>query len=203
MGSVLEHRRVSGHRGRTREKSRELRALSQRPVIVTSSGGQVLSRVSLARAARLLALGLADPVAGATVLTVIRSPSLRVPVADVIEMRAATGAHRPWNGRTAHSRATPGAILRRDGHRCAYCGVSGAATVDHILPASRGGETSFANLVACCGPCNTKKADRTPEEAGMELRWAPHDPVYDPWAPDQARVHALFALSDAEGSVND
>jgi 5-methylcytosine-specific restriction endonuclease McrA len=63
-------------------------------------------------------------------------------------------------------------ILTRDHHTCAYCGkVKGGfeLTLDHIIPRSRSGPSTWENLVACCQPCNNRKADRTPEEAGMKL----------------------------------
>lgn len=87
------------------------------------------------------------------------------------------------------SRASKSDILRRDGRTCAYCGdyvgTNGGginnATVDHIIPESVCKKTgyphsghTYGNLVACCGPCNRRKADRTPEEAGMKLLWQPH-----------------------------
>lgn len=59
-------------------------------------------------------------------------------------------------------------ILERDEHICQYCGGK-ANTVDHVMPRSRGGSSSPTNLVAACLPCNQKKADRTPDEAGMPL----------------------------------
>lgn len=73
-------------------------------------------------------------------------------------------------------------VLLRDGHRCAYCGKP-ATTVDHVVPVSRGGaRTSWQNTVACCGghprSCNTRKADRLPEEAGMRLRVQPKVPAW-------------------------
>lgn len=75
---------------------------------------------------------------------------------------------------------TPGwtkqGVLRRDGHRCAYCGEF-ATTVDHIVPASRGGANSWTNTVAACGPCNGRKADRTPAEADMPLRVRAYSPT--------------------------
>ncbi len=61
-------------------------------------------------------------------------------------------------------------ILRRDQYRCRYCGARNRLTIDHILPLSRGGHpTKKANLVTACTPCNQKKANRTPEEAGMTI----------------------------------
>ncbi len=72
-------------------------------------------------------------------------------------------------------------ILLRDGYRCAYCGAEiGQAitklTLDHIIPESRGGKTSFENCVAACFVCNNKKDNRTPDEAGMALRVRPYKP---------------------------
>jgi len=63
-------------------------------------------------------------------------------------------------------------IILRDGSRCQYCGQrfeSGELTLDHIVPRSRGGRNSWDNLVAACKRDNHRKADRTPEEAGMKL----------------------------------
>lgn len=66
-------------------------------------------------------------------------------------------------------------VLRRDKRVCAYCGGKGD-TIDHVLPRSRGGTDSWENLVAACGPCNTRKSNRLPHEAGMTLRWEPFEP---------------------------
>jgi 5-methylcytosine-specific restriction endonuclease McrA len=63
-------------------------------------------------------------------------------------------------------------ILLRDRNTCQYCAEVFSPvklTLDHVLPRSRGGKNSWENLVACCTPCNHRKADRTPEEAGMPL----------------------------------
>lgn len=78
------------------------------------------------------------------------------------------------------------AVHERDHWSCAYCGRSVSktppceallATVDHILPVSRGGPSSWTNLVSACKECNNRKADRTPAEAGMPLRVEPFDPA--------------------------
>lgn len=70
-------------------------------------------------------------------------------------------------------------VLRRDRLTCAYCGDTHelrSLTVDHILPASRGGALSWMNTVAACRACNACKADRTPEEARMPLLFTPYVP---------------------------
>jgi 5-methylcytosine-specific restriction endonuclease McrA len=63
-------------------------------------------------------------------------------------------------------------ILARDGHRCMYCGTKykpEQLTLDHILPRSRGGRSTWDNLVACCARDNHRKGDKLPEEVGMHL----------------------------------
>jgi len=68
-------------------------------------------------------------------------------------------------------------ILRRDGHRCQYCGRSDLSlTIDHVMPVSRGGEDTWENLVCACVDCNNRKGDRTPEESAMPLRRRPMRP---------------------------
>lgn len=69
---------------------------------------------------------------------------------------------------------TKDGVKQRDG-RCAYCGGR-AETVDHVLPRSRGGTSTWLNLVAACRACNHRKADRTPQEAGMALLVVPYVP---------------------------
>ena len=72
-------------------------------------------------------------------------------------------------------------VLLRDNFTCQYCGAApGRAnlTLDHILPRSRGGQTSWDNVATACKVCNLRKGDRTPEEAGMFLRRRPGRPHY-------------------------
>ena len=59
-------------------------------------------------------------------------------------------------------------VLIRDGFRCAYCGrKSERLTIDHIVPKSKGGSTTFENCVASCKPCNNSKGDKPCSQAGM------------------------------------
>lgn len=71
-------------------------------------------------------------------------------------------------------------VLRRDGHRCGYCGGT-AGTIDHVLPRSRGGKDSWENLVACCLSCNNLKGDRTPSEMRWTLKVRPRAPHGATW----------------------
>ena len=70
-------------------------------------------------------------------------------------------------------------IFTRDGYTCQYCGkkkTSKNLNIDHVHPKSRGGKGTWENLVLSCIPCNNKKMDRTPAEAGMKLRKEPKAP---------------------------
>lgn len=89
---------------------------------------------------------------------------------------AAKWLHRPagWTKR---------GVLVRDRHRCVYCGAH-AATIDHVVPRSRGGDWSWLNTVAACQHCNERKGNRTPAEAHMRVRGSP-------WHPTRAQLVAL------------
>src|SRR5437868_7039618 len=66
-------------------------------------------------------------------------------------------------------------ILLRDDETCQYCGKrSRDLTLDHIIPRSRGGQSTWENLVACCKPCNGKKGNRLLKEVNMRLLRQPH-----------------------------
>jgi hypothetical protein len=70
-------------------------------------------------------------------------------------------------------------LFNRDWHVCGYCGFefSGARlTRDHIIPLSQGGRDTWMNVVTACRPCNQRKSGRTPEQAYMELLYAPYVP---------------------------
>lgn len=80
--------------------------------------------------------------------------------------------------RVPHFKISPSRrnILQRDDHTCQYCVkkfTPQELTLDHIMPRSRGGKSSWENLVAACYKCNHKKNDQTPEEAGMKLHRKP------------------------------
>ncbi len=70
-------------------------------------------------------------------------------------------------------------LFRRDGFRCQYCGQkpqSSELTIDHVIPRSQQGESSWENCVLACVKCNTKKGGRTPKQAGMKLLKKPKRP---------------------------
>ncbi len=74
-------------------------------------------------------------------------------------------------------------VFARDGHRCQYCGKSFATSdlsLDHVVPKSKGGQTTWENMVAACLKCNVRKGGRTPHEAGMRLLMEPARPRMSP-----------------------
>src|SRR6202050_1417516 len=79
--------------------------------------------------------------------------------------------------RDAHRRKiTRRAVFARDSWTCQYCGSRSNLTVDHVIPRSKGGSSSWENIVASCAPCNRRKGDRLPRQAGMHPRHAPRTP---------------------------
>ncbi|WP_126444141.1 HNH endonuclease [Sulfuricystis multivorans] len=75
-------------------------------------------------------------------------------------------------------------LFHRDRHICAYCGNSLPSTKltrDHIVPVSQGGRDTWMNVVTACRSCNQRKSGRTPEQAGMQLLYAPYVPNKAEW----------------------
>jgi 5-methylcytosine-specific restriction endonuclease McrA len=100
----------------------------------------------------------------------LRSISQAFPVPSIIRLQRYV--HVPYRG-IALSRHN---IMKRDAFQCLYCGSTKNLTLDHMIPKSRGGDSSWTNLVTACMRCNTRKGDRTPEEAGLILKQKPKKP---------------------------
>jgi 5-methylcytosine-specific restriction endonuclease McrA len=74
-------------------------------------------------------------------------------------------------------------LFKRDRHTCQYCGKQPGSenlTIDHVVPRSQGGRSSWTNCVLACVDCNVRKADRTPRQAGMRLLQEPCRPKWSP-----------------------
>ena len=142
-----------------------------RTVEVFNADYRAFGEVSWMDAVRLILRDAVHIVEHHSPAVVLRSPSmeLELPASVVLKKYA----HRPY--RKLDAKASRADVLRRDKNTCGYCGAK-ATTWDHILPKSRGGAEVWLNLVAACAPCNGRKADRTPEEAGMKLLWEPYVP---------------------------
>src|SRR2546425_8885294 len=130
-------------------------------VLVLNHTFEPLHFTNARRAITLLLAGKAESVEGSP--RVIRSPSRAFPLTAVI--RLAVYIRKPFLDRVAFNKKN---ILRRDGYTCQYCNRRGERlTVDHVLPRSRGGDTTWTNVVAACLRCNLKKGNRLPDESGM------------------------------------
>jgi 5-methylcytosine-specific restriction endonuclease McrA len=118
----------------------------------------------------------------------IRTPQIAIPVPSVVRLRAYR--RMPRFNRAVSRKG----ILLRDAHSCQYCGARFPAaelTLDHVIPRSRAGVSTWENLVACCVPCNNRKGNRTPQEAGMRLVAQPR----------QVGIHARHRLiAGADGA---
>lgn len=74
-------------------------------------------------------------------------------------------------------------LFARDDHTCQYCGKSEPVhklSLDHVIPRSYGGPTTWENIVCCCLRCNNRKGGRTPQEARMKLLTKPQKPRLNP-----------------------
>ncbi len=141
-------------------------------VLVLNYTFEPLHFTNAKRAITLLLSGKAESVEASP--RVIRSPSTAFPLPAVI--RLAVYIRKPFLDRVAFNKKN---ILRRDGYTCQYCNRRGdRLTVDHVLPRSRGGETTWTNVVAACLKCNLRKGNRLLEEAGMRLIREPVHPRF-------------------------
>jgi 5-methylcytosine-specific restriction endonuclease McrA len=141
-------------------------------VLVLNYTFEPLHFTNARRAVTLLLAGKAESVEPSP--RVIRSPSRAFPLPAVI--RLAVYIRKPFLDRVAFNKKN---ILRRDGHACQYCGRRGERlTVDHVVPRSRGGETTWTNVVAACLRCNLRKGNRALGEAKMSLIREPVHPQF-------------------------
>ncbi len=77
---------------------------------------------------------------------------------------------------THRRKITRRAVFARDNWTCQYCGSRAQLTVDHVVPRSKGGASTWDNIVASCAPCNRRKGDALPRQAGMHLLSQPRTP---------------------------
>jgi 5-methylcytosine-specific restriction endonuclease McrA len=135
-----------------------------RPVLVLNASYEPINICAARRAIVLVLKGVASMEENAPVQYHSQRQSLQLPsVIRLLEYRRIPHQTRALSRKN---------ILMRDRFTCQYCQKvlnSGDLTLDHVIPRSRGGETTWENLVASCNPCNNRKGNRTPEEAGMKL----------------------------------
>ncbi len=154
--------------------------VNARAVLLLNASYVPLGTVTIRDAVDLLMRGVVDAVDG--VAARLRTPRTVFEVPSVIRLRYYVNV--PHKTATWSRRA----VLSRDDYTCIYCGVTvgdrhrgnilsrADFTVEHLVPSSRGGGSTWSNTACACYRCNHRKADRTPHEAGMRLRWEPKRP---------------------------
>ena len=111
----------------------------------------------------------------------VRSPSFEMRLPSVVSLKTYVQPAR----NPAFTRFN---VFLRDRFTCQYCGARDELTFDHVIPRSKGGQTTWDNVVAACSPCNLTKADRMPREVGM----VPHQTPYAPSLHDLHRNGRQF-----------
>jgi len=107
--------------------------------------------------------------------TTVRSPSFTMKLPSVVSLREYVQPPR-------YPAFTRFNLFLRDRFQCQYCGASHDLTFDHVVPRSKGGRTTWENVVAACAPCNLRKGNRMPRDIGMI-------PVQSPYRPSVQDLH--------------
>ena len=130
-----------------------------------------LNSVSWKRAIRLMIKGKTEVLKyGDKVLNLVDGSVMKIPaVMKLMKVIRLIYKHKvPYSKKNIHI---------RDNNECVYCGSNRELTIDHVIPVSRGGKTSFENCVTSCRKCNHKKGSRTPHESNMYLKKQPYAPT--------------------------
>src|SRR5438105_10433240 len=149
------------HRRRGRESGR---------VLVLSATYEPVNVCTVRRAAVLLLKEKAEIVEHSSYE--LRSEHATIPRPVVIRLVTFVKVPRDTHRRKITRRA----VFARDGWTCQYCGARASLTVDHVIPKSKGGQSSWDNIVASCAPCNRRKGDALPRQVGMRLLRKPRTP---------------------------
>lgn len=149
--------------------------VTQRSVLLLSSGFEPVTVISWQRAVTMLFAEKIEVIEQYE--HSIRSISFSIRAPAVVRLLK----YAPFSrGSPPLSRVN---ILARDEFECQYCGTelhTREATLDHIIPRSRGGRTTWENLVCCCKTCNRKKGGLLVDEARMRLLSIPKKPAWLP-----------------------
>lgn len=148
--------------------------MKNRSVLLLNQNYEPLNITTLRRAIGLILAGKAEVVEEDSEW--IRSSRLTMRAPSVLRLQYYVRRPLPELKVTRH------ALMARDDYTCQYCGRrDGGLTVDHVIPRSKGGRSTWENMVTCCVRCNNKKGGRTPEEAGMSLIRRPFRPRFVPY----------------------
>ncbi len=150
-----------------------------RLVLVLNASYEPINICSARRALTLVFKGAAIVEQGSAYT--VHTSKINIPIPSVV--RLCQYKRMPRQNRSVSRKG----IILRDGSTCQYCTSKLPAkelTLDHVIPSSRGGDSTWENLVASCFRCNNRKGSRTPQEAGMALAKIPR----------QISIHAKHRL---------
>jgi len=140
-------------------------------VLVLNQDYSPLTVSSVQRAFLLIFLGKAELIE-ANKKKELRSITASYPFPSVVRIKQYV--NMPYKG-VVMSRHN---IFKRDNGQCQYCGTTKDLTLDHVIPRSKGGKSTWTNLVTACKKCNSVKGDYSLEKAGMKLMTRPQKPSY-------------------------
>ena len=155
-------------------------------VLRTDRSGVPLEWIDYREAVRLHFMGQVAYAFGTTLFRLRGGTNARSGRRTVVEVSSivATRGHSHNPGARRRDYTPPlnnETLFKRDGHLCLYCGGRFPATAlsrDHVRPFYQGGEDLWTNVVTACRRCNNHKANRTPEQAGMQLLAVPFTPTF-------------------------
>jgi len=166
-------------------------------VYVLNNSFECISTTSVGRALYLLEIGHADVVKWSDQVIRTTQQIVKVPmIIRIFRYVMAYGRALKYSNRF---------VWERDQFTCQYCGVKittkANLTTDHVFPESKGGKTSYDNMVTCCRACNAKKDDKTCEAAHM---WPAKKPIRPQMSRNMARIateaRRLLATTEKEGN---
>lgn len=157
--------------------------------LVLNAGFEPMQLVSWQKALCLVLANKAEVIVHSE--TVVRSVKVTMKLPSVVRLVRYVQAV----GKLGMIRCSRKNVLLRDRYQCQYCGVicrPQAATIDHIVPRSRGGKTTWTNVVTACGTCNRHKGSRSLDSAGLKLLRMPRRPTWHDLA-EQLRLDPAFS----------
>ncbi len=152
--------------------------------LVLNASFEPLEIVSAKRAIALITLGKASSVDNSPKF--MRSEHVAFPIPYVIQLSYMV--HRPYGKKVAFSRR---GVFIRDNFSCVYCSKK-ATTIDHVVPASKGGQWSYDNCVAACIKCNNKKSNYSLKKMGWTIPFELKEP-----SPYKVMLHNAKQNSEA------
>lgn len=173
----------------TQEKIKNIEYLVRgNETVILNSGFEVTSLDHWTGAMNKVINNDAQILVGRSDGSLVRSTYLSFPKPLIAVMNRYVVPHSPKVNVDVGCIVSKKTILTRDNYKCYYCGARGN-TVDHVIPRSKGGKSTWENLIASCFPCNSFKADKSIADLGLE------DPIIPEMEP--GRRHRLVPVEKA------